>query len=83
MHVLEFWIGQWTVFQNGQEAGRNVIEAILDGCAITKHCSGSGGQRGTTMLDRTMLTREPGGCVRQLTEVADDGGRTWIATFDG
>ena len=34
-------------------------------------------------LDRTTLTEEEGGSVRQLIEVSEDGGRTWAPAFDG
>lgn len=35
-HALDFWLGAWTVTVNGQPAGRNRIEAVLGGCAITE-----------------------------------------------
>jgi hypothetical protein len=36
-HVLDFWIGNWTVVDSaGKELGTNRIERILGGCAITE-----------------------------------------------
>ncbi len=37
---------------------------------------------GRVLLDRTTLTPEGAGVVRQLIEVSSDGGTTWRATFD-
>jgi len=38
---------------------------------------------GGTYLDRTTLTRLPGGEVRQVIETSTDGGGTWTVGFDG
>jgi hypothetical protein len=35
-----------------------------------------------TITDRTTLTRQPDGTVRQVIEISRDGGRTWRTTFD-
>lgn len=35
-----------------------------------------------TITDRTTLTREQDGTVRQLIEISKDAGRTWHTTFD-
>jgi hypothetical protein len=35
------------------------------------------------VLDRTTLTPEEGGRVRQVIEVSDDGGGSWRTTFEG
>jgi hypothetical protein len=37
---------------------------------------------GRVVLDRTTLTPEPDGRVRQVIEISRDGGDTWQATFD-
>jgi hypothetical protein len=37
---------------------------------------------GRRLLDRTTLTPEPGGVVRQVIEISRDGGGTWRTTFD-
>lgn len=39
-------------------------------------------QSGVQYLDRTTLTREQDGHVRQLIEISRDQGKTWISTFD-
>jgi hypothetical protein len=35
------------------------------------------------VMDRTTLTPQPSGYVRQLIEVSTDGGTTWTTSFDG
>jgi len=36
-HALDFWVGDWTVVDSaGTPLGKNRIEKILDGCAITE-----------------------------------------------
>jgi hypothetical protein len=35
-----------------------------------------------TITDRTTLTREPDGTVRQVIEISPDAGRTWRTIFD-
>jgi hypothetical protein len=137
LHALDFWLGRWEVTAGGQPSGRNAIEAILGGCAVTEHwldVDGNAGLSlfwydrnadrwkqvwvteqallpggakektevrelttpaqirfqgryparapGVTIEDRTTLTREAEGRVRQLIEVSKDGGKTWTAVFD-
>jgi hypothetical protein len=36
MHALDFWLGRWIVSWEREFAGHNVIETILDGCAVTE-----------------------------------------------
>ena len=43
---FDFWIGDWTVTANGQVAGANTIERILDGCALQENWTGSSGSEG-------------------------------------
>lgn len=47
---FDFWIGEWDVFTpDGQRAGGNRIERILDGCALQEHWTGSRGLPGTSL----------------------------------
>ncbi len=47
---FDFWLGSWEVrLPDGSVAGRNQIEAVLDGCAIVEHWSGARGGRGTSL----------------------------------
>lgn len=39
---FDFWIGNWTVFSNDEEAGTNSVEPILGGCAIQENWQGTG-----------------------------------------
>jgi len=47
-HQFDFWIGDWTVSRtdNGQFAGENRIEPVLDGCALQESWVGAKGYRG-------------------------------------
>lgn len=36
LHLLDFWVGEWDVFVGDRLVGRNRIEPILGGCAITE-----------------------------------------------
>jgi hypothetical protein len=48
---LDFWIGNWEVFytRTGVLAGTNVVEKILDGCAIFEQWIGEDGYSGTSL----------------------------------
>ncbi len=37
---LDFWVGDWDVVANGNQVGHNVIEKILDGCAVLENWQG-------------------------------------------
>jgi hypothetical protein len=53
---FDFWIGTWDVTRpDGKRAGTNVIEPILDGCALRESWTGAGGMSGTSynIYDRT------------------------------
>ena len=131
---LDFWLGDWQVHTtDGQLAGTNRIEKILNGCAILEHWTSAGGSVGKSLfyiwkgdwrqvwvtemaswtggtkekhqviiepepgirfqgkiplpdgnayLDRTTLTRQDDGSVRQLIEISMDDGVTWKSSFD-
>jgi hypothetical protein len=138
LHALDFWLGRWIVSAEREFAGHNVIEKILDGCAVTERwlsarghvglslfwfdrhadrwkqvwvtdraldVGGSkektevrelttperirfqghypGGQDRTIIEDRTTLTLDAPGRVRQRIEISTDGGKTWKTVFDG
>ena len=46
---FDFWIGNWDVTVGGKPAGRNVIERILEGCALLENWSGAGGMSGKSL----------------------------------
>ena len=46
---FDFWIGEWRVTAGGREAGANVIESALDGCAIAEHWTSVGEVRGESL----------------------------------
>jgi hypothetical protein len=46
---FDFWIGRWNVVEKGKPAGVNVIERILDGCALLENWTGAGGSTGKSL----------------------------------
>jgi hypothetical protein len=47
---FDFWIGEWNVTTpDGKPAGKNVIKAIQDGCALQESWQGAGGGTGTSI----------------------------------
>ena len=39
---FDFWLGKWTIVENGLDAGTNVIRKALDGCAVTESYAADG-----------------------------------------
>jgi hypothetical protein len=48
-HQFDFWIGAWSVTQNGKPAGTNKITAVLGGCALLESWTGTGGVTGHSL----------------------------------
>ena len=48
---FDFWEGRWQVYdpQSGQQQGVNVVERILNGCALMENWTGGGGSSGKSM----------------------------------
>lgn len=85
-HAFDFWIGDWTVTQNGQFAGTNIISAILGHCVIFEQWeSATGG------LGKSFNYYDPGydhwrqiwisdsGSIIEFTGEARDGGIFYTA----
>lgn len=49
-HALDFWLGRWTVTSGQEAAGSNLIEAILDGCAVTERWLDVEGHTGLSLF---------------------------------
>lgn len=47
-HQFDFWIGEWYVTANGQVAGTNSIQPILDGCVLQENWLGASGSAGSS-----------------------------------
>lgn len=47
-HQFDFWIGDWEVYAEGELAGFNSIQPILDGCVLLESWSGSKGSQGSS-----------------------------------
>lgn len=45
---FDFWLGEWDVTANGQVAGSNRVESIMNGCAVQENWQGAGGISGTS-----------------------------------
>ena len=50
LHALDFWLGRWTVSSEAERVGTNVIEPILNGCAVTEHWTDATGQAGFSLF---------------------------------
>lgn len=81
--LLDFWIGEWTVYTGGKKAGDNRIEKILGGCAVAEFWVGRQGGKGQSLffIDTdghwqqvwvTEWAANPGG-VKQKTHVEMEG----------
>ena len=46
---FDFWRGNWVVTENGKPAGKNRIEAVLNGCALLESWTGVGGLTGHSL----------------------------------
>ena len=50
LHALDFWLGHWNVTAGGEPSGKNDIEAILGGCAVTEHWLDVEGNAGLSLF---------------------------------
>ncbi|MGQ0835240.1 MAG: hypothetical protein ACT4O5_10020 [Gammaproteobacteria bacterium] len=46
---FDFWLGTWSVTNQGKVAGSNRIEKVLDGCALLETWRSSGNHRGHSL----------------------------------
>jgi len=47
---LDFWVGDWDVYSGGTLAGRDTVERLLAGCAITERWRDSSGGEGMSLF---------------------------------
>jgi hypothetical protein len=47
---LDFWVGEWTVWSEGQQVGTNVIRKVQSGCAIEEHWTDVEGGTGQSLF---------------------------------
>lgn len=126
---MDFWVGDWDVYTDSQLVGRDRVEVLFDGTAISEDWKGTDAgdvgksffywraesktwkqvwvvpkraykekvahavpnglqfvgkvylRNGKTVDDRTTLTLNPDGSVRQVIEQSADG-KTWKVGFD-
>lgn len=48
--ALDFWIGEWTVWSDGQQVGTNLIRKVQGGCAIEEHWTDIEGGTGQSLF---------------------------------
>lgn len=49
--TLDFWVGDWDVYVGKDLAGRDNVERVLDGCAVTERWDGGAGDQGMSLFD--------------------------------
>src|SRR5262249_9007136 len=49
-HVLDFWLGDWTVLAEDHEVGTNRVEEMLAGCAVAEQWRDAMGGRGDSLF---------------------------------
>jgi hypothetical protein len=47
---LDFWVGDWDVYVGRELAGRDIVQRILDGCAVTEKWDGGPGDNGMSLF---------------------------------
>lgn len=47
---LDFWVGDWDVYVGKDLAGRDTVERILEGCAVTERWNGGAGDKGMSLF---------------------------------
>ena len=47
---LDFWIGDWDVYVGRERAGRDLVERVLGGCAVTERWDGGVGDQGMSLF---------------------------------
>jgi len=47
---LDFWIGDWDVYVGKDLAGRDTVERVLGGCAVTERWDGGPGDQGMSLF---------------------------------
>lgn len=47
---LDFWVGDWDVYVGQELAGRDTVERILDGCAVTEKWDGGASDQGMSLF---------------------------------
>jgi len=59
-HKLDFWVGRWDVFdqQGGARDGTNLIEKILQGCALVENWHDADGSEGKSLFYYQKATKQ-------------------------
>ena len=85
-HAFDFWIGEWNVSNNGQQAGTNNIQAIHGHCAIFEQWTSANGGEGKSFnyYDPAhdhwrQIWISDSGTVIEFTGEARDGGIFYTA----
>ncbi len=86
-HVLDFWIGDWDVVdQNDEAQGTNRIERILGGCALIENWTNIYGNEGKSLFYYDANFAGPGWRQVWVTEQAGSRGGSYakdMVEYDG
>ena len=92
---LDFWIGDWDVYVGSELAGRDTVESVLDGCAITERWDGGAGDQGMSLFaydarrdlwTQTWITNNsanPGGIKVKVLRAHGAGTTTFQGEIEG
>ncbi|TXN38300.1 hypothetical protein FVB32_08395 [Flagellimonas hymeniacidonis] len=48
--LMDYWVGDWNVYENDELVGTNSIEKIVDGCAVLENWKSKFGQPGLSLF---------------------------------
>lgn len=92
---LDFWIGDWDVYVGKELAGRDTVERIVDGCAVTERWNGGAGDKGMSLFAydarkdiwaQTWITSDssaPGGLKVKVLRAHAPGTTTFQGEIEG
>jgi hypothetical protein len=92
---LDFWVGDWDVYVGKSLAGRDTVERVLGGCAVTERWRDSGGGEGMSLFaydtrkdlwTQTWVTDDssaPGGIKAKVLRAHGSGMTTFQGEIEG
>src|SRR3954454_5565173 len=92
---LDFWVGDWDAYVGNSVAGRDTVERVLRGCAVTERWLDSDGSEGTSLFaydarkdlwTQTWVTDDswaPGGIKVKILRAHGPGMTTFQGEIEG
>jgi hypothetical protein len=92
---LDFWVGDWDVYAGKELAGRDVVERVLGGCAVTERWTDTGGGEGMSLFaydarkdlwTQTWVTADssmPGGIKHKVLRAHTPSSTTFQGEIEG